>query len=346
MTRGVRRSAVTRRAAVSAGVCLASLLAVLAGAPATAHELRPGYLELRETAPDRYRVLWKQPARGEYRLAIDPVFPASCRTEGERLRQSVPGSFLDRMTLVCEAGLGGKTLAVAGLEATLTDVLVRLELADGRTLTELLKPGRPSFTVPAAGATGVALTYLALGVEHILLGVDHLLFVLGLLLLVGGRRWRLLQTITAFTVGHSVSLAVATLGVVDVPAPPLNAAIALSIVFLAAEVVRARRGEVPLATRQPAVVAGAFGLVHGLGFATALTGLGLPFSALPAALLLFNVGIEIGQIAFVALVLGLIASWRALDVRWPTWTAPVPAYAMGIVAAVWFAQRLSALVTG
>ncbi len=332
-------------ATVTARMSLASLLAALVVAPAMAHELRPGYLEVRETAPDRYRVLWKQPARGEYRLAIDPVFPASCRTEGERIRQSVPGSFLDRMTLACEGGLSGKTLAVAGLEATLTDVLVRIELTDGRTVTEILKPGRPGFTVPPAGAT-VALTYLGLGVEHILLGVDHLLFVLGLLLLVGGRPWRLLQTITAFTVGHSVSLAVATLGVIDVPAPPLNAAIALSIVFVAAEVVRARRGDVSLAVRRPGVVAGAFGLVHGLGFATALTGLGLPFAVLPAALLLFNVGVEIGQIAFIALVLGLVASWRALDVRWPIWSAPVPAYAIGIVAAVWFAQRLSALVTG
>ena len=333
-------------AAATTGVCLASLLASFVVAPANAHELRPGYLQMRETAADRYQVLWKQPARGDFRLAIDPVFPASCLTESERIRVSLPGAFLDRMTLVCEGGLGGKTLAVGGLEATLTDVLVRLELADGRTITELLRPGRPGFTVPAAGATARALTYLGLGVEHILLGVDHLLFVLGLLFLVGGRYWRLLQTITAFTVGHSVSLAVATLGVVEVPAPPLEAAIALSIVFLAAEVVRARRGETSLAVRQPAVVAAAFGLVHGLGFATALTGLGLPFAALPAALLLFNVGVEIGQIAFVALVLGLIASWRALDVRWPSWSAPVPVYAMGIVAAVWFAQRLSALVTG
>ena len=138
----------------------------------------------------------------------------------------------------------------------------------------------------------------------------------------------------------------ATLGVVEVPAPPLEAAIALSIVFLAAEVVRARRGEVSLAVRQPRVMAGAFGLVHGLGFATALTGLGLPSAALPAALLLFNVGVEIGQVAFVALVLGLIASWRALDVRWPSWSGPVAVYAMGIVAAMWFAQRLAVLVMG
>jgi hypothetical protein len=336
--------AVTTRAMV--GVCVASLLAGLVAVPAAAHELRPGYLQMRETSADRYEVLWKQPARGELRLAIDPAFPASCRTEGERVRQSLPGAFLDRMTLVCDGGLGGKPLAVSGLEATLTDVLVRIELADGRTVTELLRPGRPGFTVPAGGAAALALTYLGLGVEHILLGVDHLLFVLGLLLLVGGRRWRLLQTITAFTVGHSASLAVATLGVIEVPAPPLHAAIALSIVFLAAEVVRVRRGETSLAVRQPAVVAGAFGLVHGLGFATALTGLGLPFAALPIALLLFNLGVEIGQVIFVALVLGLAASWRALEVRWPAWAAPVPVYAMGIVAAVWFAERLSVLVAG
>jgi hydrogenase/urease accessory protein HupE len=323
----------------------ASLLVALAATPAGAHELRPGYLEMRETTPDRYRVLWKQPARGDLRLALDPAFPASCQTEGDPVRQSLPGAFLDRMTIAGEGGLGGKTLAVAGLEATLTDVLVRIQFADGRTVTELLKPGRPGFTVPAAGAP-VAVTYLLLGVEHILFGIDHLLFVLGLLLLVGRQRWRLLQTITAFTAGHSVSLALATLGAVDVPAPPLEAAIALSIVFLAAEIVRARRGEHALTARQPGIVAGAFGLVHGVGFASALIGLGLPSSALPTALLLFNVGVEIGQVVFVGVVLGLVVSWRALDVRWPTWTSSLPIYAMGIVAAVWFAQRLSAMITG
>lgn len=329
--------------AVAAAVWLTALTVV----PAAAHELRPGYLELRELAADRYQVLWKQPARGELRLAIDPVFPDGCRIEGARVQQSLPGAFIDRMTVACPGGLGGRRLAVAGLEATVTDVLVRLELADGRTLTELLKPGRPGFTVPAAGAAAVAVAYLSLGVEHILLGVDHLLFVLGLLLLlVGGGRWRLLRTLTAFTVGHSASLAAATLGAVEVPAPPLNAAIALSIVFLAAEVLRARRGETSLAVRQPGLVAGAFGLVHGLGLATALMALGLPPAAVPAALLLFNVGVEIGQVAFAALILGLLASWRALGVRWPTWTAPAPAYAMGIVAAVWFVERLAALVTG
>ena len=184
-----------------------------------------------------------------------------------------------------------------------------------------------------------------MGVEHILLGVDHLLFVLGLLLLVTGR-WLLFKTVTAFTVGHSASLALATFGFVSVPAPPLNAAIALSIVFLAAEIIRARRGERHLTARYPWIVAGAFGLLHGLGFATALTALGLPASAVPLALLLFNLGVEAGQILFVAVVLAVLASWRVLEVRWPAWATPLPVYAMGIIAAVWFVGRVSALMTG
>lgn len=313
--------------------------------PAGAHEVRPGYLELRATAPESYQVLWKQPALGEMRLKIDPVFPAACTVAGERIRQLVQGAFLDRMDIVCDGGLAGKTIGVAGLEATLTDVLVRVQLADGRAQTELLKPSRPSFAVSGSAPAGGAATYLALGVEHILLGVDHLLFVLGLMLLVEGR-WLLFKTITAFTLGHSASLALATFGVVSVPGPPLNAAIALSIVFLAAEIVRQRRGEHHLTARHPWIVAGAFGLLHGVGFATALTALGLPASAVPLALLFFNLGVEAGQVLFIVLVLAMLASWRVLDLRWPTWTAPFPVYAMGIVAAVWFVGRLAALMTG
>ena len=324
-------------------VLLASLLLALPW-PAGAHEVRPGYLDLREAAIGRYHVVWKQPALGDLRLRIDPVFPADCRLEGERIRQPTAGAYLDRMTLLCPGGLAGRTITVAGLEATLTDALVRVQLLDGRTQTELLKAGRPRFTVTGGGTSGAA-SYLALGIQHILLGFDHLLFVLGLLLLVSGR-WVLFQTVTAFTVGHSASLALATLGLVEVPAPPLNAAIALSIVFLAAEIVRAGRGQRHLAARRPWLVAGAFGLLHGLGFASALTALGLPASAVPLALLLFNLGVEAGQVLFVAVVLALRASWRLLEVPWPSWARPLPAYAMGIVAAVWFAGRLSLLITG
>jgi hydrogenase/urease accessory protein HupE len=321
------------------------LLVAASWRPAGSHEVRPGYLELRATATDRYQVLWKQPALGEMRLKIDPVFPADCALVGERIRQLVEGAYVDRMTLRCDGGLPGKTVAIAGLEATLTDVLVRIQLADGRAQTEILKPSRPSFAVSGSAPSGGAAAYFTLGVEHILLGVDHLLFVLGLMLLVRGR-WLLFKTITAFTLGHSASLALATLGLVSVPGPPLNAAIALSIVFLAAEIVRQRRGERHLTARHPWIVAGAFGLLHGLGFAAALTALGLPPSAVPLALLFFNLGVEAGQVLFIALVLAMLASWRVLDLRWPTWTAPLPVYAMGIVAAVWFVGRLAALMTG
>ena len=326
-------------------IWLVCLLIAASWRPAGAHEVRPGYLELRATATDRYQVLWKQPALGEMRLRIDPVFPADCTLVGERIRQLAEGAFLDRMTIACDGGLPGKTVGVAGLEATLTDVLVRIQLADGRTQTEILKPSRPSFAVLGSAPSGAAAAYFTLGVEHILLGVDHLLFVLGLMLLVAGR-WLLFKTITAFTLGHSASLALATLGLVSVPGPPLNAAIALSIVFLAAEIVRQRRGERHLTARHPWIVAGAFGLLHGLGFAAALTALGLPASAVPLALLFFNLGVEAGQVLFIALVLAMLASWRVLDLRWPTWTAPLPVYAMGIVAAVWFVGRLAALMTG
>jgi HupE / UreJ protein len=319
------------------------LLVAASWRPAGSHEVRPGYLELRATATDRYQVLWKQPALGEMRLKIDPVFPANCTLVGERIRQLAEGAFLDRMTIACDGGLAGKTVAIAGLEATLTDVLVRIQLANGRAQTEILKPSRPSFAVSGSVPSGGAGAYFTLGVEHILLGVDHLLFVLGLMLLVMGR-WLLFKTITAFTLGHSASLALATLGLVSVPGPPLNAAIALSIVFLAAEVIRSRRGERHLTARYPWAIAGVFGLLHGLGFATALTALGLPPSAVPMALVLFNVGVELGQLAFIAAVLALGLAWRALHLRPAAWAEAAPLYAIGTIAAFWFAQRVSSVL--
>lgn len=321
---------------------LTGLVVVLVAWPVWAHEMRPGYLEVREVAPHRYQVVWKHPALGDMRLRIDPSFPPSCAV-ADRVRQQVPGAYVDRMTLSCDGGLPGRSIAVAGLEATMTDAFVRIELADGRTLSAILKPNRPAFSVPASGPGSGAWGLLALGVEHILLGADHLLFVLGLVLLVGPS-WLLLKTITAFTAGHSVSLALATLGVVSVPGPPLEAAIALSIVFLAAEVIRSRRGERHLTARYPWAIAGVFGLLHGLGFATALTALGLPPSAVPVALVLFNVGVELGQLAFIATVLALGLAGRALNLRSAAWAEAAPLYAIGTIAAFWFAERVAAVL--
>ena len=215
---------------------------------------------------------------------------------------------------------------------------------DGTLESHLLKPTNPSVTLGAAtSAWQRARSYVRLGVEHILLGIDHLLFVLGLLLIVADR-WMLLKTITAFTVAHSLTLAIATLGYAAAPLPPLNAAIALSILFLGPEIVRRWRGETSLTLRHPWVVAFAFGLLHGFGFASGLTTMGLPKAEIPLALLLFNVGVEIGQLGFVALILGLERAFRVLEIRWPQLVEVLPAYAVGSLGAYWTIQRTLALI--
>jgi hydrogenase/urease accessory protein HupE len=231
-------------------------------------------------------------------------------------------------------------LHIAGLETTITDVLVRIHHADGRLESHLLRPGSP--TVTLGGSTTAVervAAYLRLGVQHILLGVDHLLFVLGLLLIVRGTM-PLVKTISAFTLAHSITLAIATLGYASAPAVPLNAAIALSILFLGPEIVRVWRGETSFTIRHPWVVAFAFGLLHGFGFASGLTAMGLPQAEIPLALLLFNVGVEIGQLLFVALILLLARSFRTLEIRWPRPVELLPGYAVGSLGAFWAIQRL------
>jgi hypothetical protein len=215
-------------------------------------------------------------------------------------------------------------------------------MADGRSSTTLVKPSAPWVEIAAAGPLLVARAYLVHGIQHIGFGVDHLLFVLGLLLIVKDR-WMLVKTVTAFTVAHSLTLAIATLGWAAAPILPLNAAIALSILFLGPEIVRARRGETSLTIRKPWLVAFLFGLLHGFGFAGALTSAGLPRSELPFALLTFNLGVEIGQLAFVALVVLLERSFRQLEARWPGWVAGLPAYVVGSLGAFWTIQRTAVL---
>lgn len=319
---------------------LVALLLTAAG-PAAAHEVRPGFLELRETAPGRYSLLWKRPTGGEIEIYINPVIPEGCSLLTEdRQPQVSPGAVVVRGELRCEGGLKDKVLRIAGLETTITDVLVRVFHADGRLESHLLRPAAPQVTL-GGSTTGAerAFAYLRLGVQHILLGVDHLLFVLGLLLIVRGTL-PLVKTITAFTVAHSISLAVATLGYASAPALPLNAAIALSILFLGPEIVRRWRGETSFTIRHPWVVAFAFGLLHGFGFASGLTAMGLPQSEIPLALLLFNVGVELGQLLFVAMILLLGRSFRTLEIRWPRLIELLPGYAVGSLGAFWTIQRL------
>jgi len=327
-------------------LALAAVLVLAGLCTAQAHEARPGYLELRESSPGRYDVLWKQPVRGEYRLRLDPVFPDSCAIESAGGQQLTPGALVVRGRLTCQGGLAGKTLTVAGLEATLTDVLVRVYHRDGASEIHLLRPTAPAIALGKASSRGQrAAAYLRLGVEHILLGVDHLLFVLGLLLIVSDR-WMLVKTITSFTVAHSLTLAIATLGYANAPLRPLNAAIALSILFLGPEIVRVWRGETSLTIRHTWVVAFAFGLLHGFGFASGLTAMGLPKGEIPLALLLFNVGVESGQLAFVMLVLLLERSFRVLEIQWPRWAELAPGYAVGSLGAYWTIQRVAVLLGG
>jgi len=317
-----------------------------------AHEVRPAYLELRlagtdTTGTDTYDVLWKVPAQGEdLRLGLYVELPTGCTNVTEPRGAMINGSHVERWTVKCAGGLTGGRIHIAGLSATMTDVLVRMEGPGGAFLTTRLTPSASSFVVAStAGALEVAHTYLVLGVEHILTGIDHLLFVLALVLLVKGTG-RLVGAVTAFTLAHSLTLAAATLGFVHVPGPPVEAAIALSIVFVAAEIVRSRQDEPGFAVRFPWIVAFAFGLLHGLGFASALSEVGLPPTAIPVALFFFNVGVEIGQLLFIVSVFSIIALARPVVRRLappqPTWAWRVPAYVIGSVAAFWTLQRIAA----
>jgi hydrogenase/urease accessory protein HupE len=314
--------------------------------PARAHELRPGYLEVRQTGPETFTMLWKVPARDDLRLGLHLRLPDNCTPKSEPLRVQTADASTERTTLTCPHDLEGRRIAIDGLTATLTDVLVRLVRMDGSVQSVRLTPSAPSLVVAAVPSRfQAAATYLRLGVEHILMGVDHLLFVLGLLLIVP-HRGMLLKTITAFTVAHSLTLAVATLGYARAPLLPLNAAIALSILFLGPETVRARRGDTSLTLRHPWVVAFAFGLLHGFGFASGLTSMGLPRAEIPVALLLFNLGVEAGQMLFVWLIVLLARAFRTLDIRWPRWVEAVPAYTVGTLGAYWTMQRTMLLLGG
>ena len=310
---------------------------------ASAHEVRPAYLEMIERAPDTWDVLFKVPAAGEdLRFGLYLQLPADVERVGPPQSEFSGRAHVERSRIRRPGGLEGAEITVDGLSATLTDVLVRLERSDGTSQVLRLKPDSPSFIVePVPGGLQVATTYASLGVEHILLGIDHLLFVLALLILVDTFR-RLVWTVTAFTVAHSITLAAATLGWVAVPPPPVEAVIALSIVFVAGEIIHSRQGRPGLAQRLPALVAFTFGLLHGFGFAGALSEIGLPQQQIPLALFTFNVGVEIGQLLFVAAVLLLARLVRGLRLPVPGWWPQAAAYAIGSVATFWVFERVAA----
>jgi hydrogenase/urease accessory protein HupE len=326
------------------GLLLALLLAPLV---ARAHEARPAYLELKETAPGQFSVLWRTPVLAGMRLPIVLQLPDDVKNLREPTVQELTDSLLERRSIDAgPKGLAGKRIEFPGLQLTITDVLVRVEMLDGRNWMLVARPQQAWIQIAEArGAAATAETFLTQGIEHILLGVDHLLFVLGLLLIVR-TPWMLVKTITAFTIAHSITLAIATLGYAHVPAPPLNTLIALSILFLGPEIVRAWRGETSFTIRHPWVVAFAFGLLHGFGFASGLAAIGLAQGDIPLALLMFNVGVEIGQLAFVAVILLMVRAFKVLEVRWSKPMELLPAYVVGSLGAFWTIQRLVMMVEG
>ncbi|MFM1987960.1 MAG: hypothetical protein RJA99_917 [Pseudomonadota bacterium] len=324
------------------------MLAWLACAlPVQADEFRPAYLQLRQLDHESWDVLWKVPAIDESTvLKLGPVFP-----EGTELTEPIrstyaTGAAVQRWRIRVPGGLAGKAIAFPELALNRIDVLVRLVRVDGSEQLQRILPAQLKFDVTGTpGALEVVRTYTVLGIEHILAGVDHLLFVLALLLLVKGAR-RLIATITAFTLAHSLTLVAATLGWLRIPGPPVEASIALSIAFLAVEIVRAGEGRPSLTARRPWLVAFAFGLLHGLGFAGALVEVGLPQTSIPIALLCFNLGVEIGQLLFIGAVLAAIGAARSLvrhaGLRASRRLWRVPPYLIGSVASFWLIERIAA----
>ena len=319
------------------------LVGLLSASAAWAHEVRPAYLELKETAPGRFNVLWRTPLLSGMRLPVVLKLPDDVKNLKEPMVQELTDSLVERRWIDAgRDGLAGKRIEFVGLQGTITDVLVRVERLDGSSQVTRVMPSSPSFIVEATSRRfEVARTYLVLGIEHILTGIDHLLFVSGLLLLVNGVR-RLLLTVSAFTLSHTVTLTLATLGFVHVPPAPVEAVIALSIMFVALEVLRKDTNPTGLAQRKPWLVAFSFGLLHGLGFAGGLSAAGLPAAHIPIALGFFSAGVEIGHFSFVGSALLVIAAFRRWLSRLPHWSWRIAPYAIGGCASFWFIQRIAA----
>ncbi|TAJ68872.1 MAG: HupE/UreJ family protein [Phenylobacterium sp.] len=334
------------RLALRLWLALVAMFAAIA--PAQAHEVRPALVQIRETGPRAYEVVWKRPVVGDMALRLVPHLSGGSLETPATVEQAAPG-YVTRVWRVLDGPpLQGQLLEVEGLSQSVTDVIVRVTNRDGEASDHVLKPAEPRMTLGSAKATGHAVpAYLLLGVEHILIGVDHLLFVLGLLLLIGPN-WKLVKAVTGFTVAHSLTLALAAFGIIRFPSAAIEALVALSILFVAIELTPSRRAAGDLAQRRPWLIAFAFGLLHGMAFAGVLADIGLPAGAAPEALFLFNLGVEIGQLTFIAGVFLVMAAGRRLLAAGhrtlPRWTALAPAYAIGGLSAYWLIERTLAAI--
>lgn len=320
------------------------LLFVWLPSPVTAHDIGVSHTELVEQDGGRY-VLSVQSGPAAAYLFATPRLPDHCQFTGNP--RGIQGSRWKNFEFICKDGL--TAIDAIKLPWRRDAVMLTARWRDGSEVKRLFRneagiiPVQLSELQAGSGSLmNAAKRYTGLGIEHILLGFDHLLFVLALLLIVRGG-WMLVKTITAFTVAHSITLGLATLGFIHVPSRPVEAAIALSIVFLCVEIIHARQHRIGLTYRYPWLIAFAFGLLHGLGFAGALAEIGLPQNEIPVALLFFNIGVEIGQLIFVAVVLA--PAWLIRRARWETldWARAIPVYFIGTLATYWFVERALAI---
>jgi hydrogenase/urease accessory protein HupE len=328
---------------------IASLF-VLAAATAQAHDARPNFVQVTETEANTFSVSWKVPASMPGGALPYPTLPADCEAERQPAWQRAGADYLGQQVFRCDEGLSGRRVGIEfpAINPSLS-TLYKIRLANGEEHLRILKPSQTAWTVPdAEDRFAVATEYTWLGIQHIWIGIDHLLFVACLLFIARTPR-RLLITITGFTVAHSITLALSALDLVRIPTPPVEAMIALSVVFMAWEI--AKGNEESLTHRFPVVVAASFGLLHGFGFAAVLRDIGLPQTELPTALLFFNVGVEIGQILFVFSLLAaffilrpafvqMLRSARDSDVHWSSLTMPA-SYLIGTVASYWMIDRIA-----
>nr|WP_254438097.1 HupE/UreJ family protein [Ruegeria arenilitoris] len=323
------------------------MLVLLPAIQAFGHALEPGFADIRQLTSQTWQVFWRKPDVAGQPMTIALQLPDNCtpQTGPEPLFDG--SAWISVWVADCPEGLAGSRVFIEGLSSQRTDVLLRLQMQSGATDTIRLTPDQPGHRIPEqAGGWGIFGSYLALGFEHILEGWDHLLFVFALLVLIRDF-WRLVGAITAFTVAHSITLALAALGHLSAPGPPVEAIIALSIVFLAVEALKSNAGDIRLSERYPWLIAFAFGLLHGLGFAGALREIGLPEQDIATALLAFNLGVEAGQLAFVGVVLTAATALRFTLPRLAThWRSPgditttVVSYGIGSVATFWFVERI------
>ena len=315
------------------------LVGLLLSAPLQADELRPGYLEFTEKTPGAWTLVWKAPMRGGLTPQTQPLLPTGCKVTGEPSREISGISLVTTSSVVCQGDVSGKSIGLSNFEASQTDVLVRVQPL-GRPVQALrLTPAEPNAEIKAKpDRWQVARTYFVTGVEHILFGYDHLLFVVSLVLLLSGF-WTIAKAVTAFTVAHSITLIGTTLGFLGLPQRPVESVIALSILFLAVEIVKKRPDQPRLSERIPWVVAFGFGLLHGFGFAGALNEIGLPESDVPTALLTFNLGVEAGQLVIVALSLALLELLRRFAAALMHPALQIAAYGIGTISAFWFIER-------